>query len=113
MQQLLDRGYATFAIRQNQAVVLEYLNRYAEAEEVLTAMLRDFPQDYRVPMRLALLYVDEASANDDDVARRVLYAQAAEQYAAADALYEAAAEQDSEMLRLQELMAQLQAAGWL
>ena len=113
LQQLLDRGYATFAIRQNQAVVLEYLNRYAEAEEVLTAMLRDFPQDYRVPMRLALLYVDEASANDDDAARRVLYAQAAEQYAAADALYEAAAEQDSEMLRLQELMAQLQAAGWL
>lgn len=112
LQQLLDRGYATFAIRQNQAVVLEYLDRFDEAQTVLNGMLTDFPYDYRVPMRLALLYADQAGEQSSDADRRALYAQAAAQYEAAAALYDSNT-QDGEMLRLSDLIAQLQAAGWL
>ena len=113
LQQLLDRGYSTFAIRQNQAMVLEYLDRFAEAETVLNAMLSDFPYDYRVPMRLAFLYADEAGSAADDATRQTLYARVAQQYQAAAGLYDADTQQDGEMLRLEDLIAQLQAAGWL
>ena len=113
LEQLLERGYATFAIRQNQAVVLEYLNRFDQAEAVLTDMLADYPNDYRVPMRLALLYADQAGELTDDTARRALYAQAAASYEAAQQLYGTASAQDGEMLRLQETISQLQNAGWL
>lgn len=113
LEQLLSRGYATFAIRQNQAVVLEYLDRYDEAETVLTGMLEDFPNDYRVPMRLALLYADEAGELSDDTERRALYQRVATYAQSARQLYDSAATQDSEMLRLEDLVAQLQNAGWL
>lgn len=113
LQQLLDRGYSTFAIRQNQAMVLEYLNRFDEAAAVLQAMLTDFPYDYRVPMRLAFLYADEAGEAQDDSSRQALYAQTVEQYQAAAALYDANTQQDSEMLRLEDLISQLRAAGWV
>lgn len=113
LEQLLERGYTTFAIRQNQAVVLEYLNRFDQAEAVLTEMLADYPNDYRVPMRLALLYADQAGELTDDTARRALYAQAAASYEAAQQLYGTASAQDGEMLRLQETISQLQNAGWL
>lgn len=55
---LIDRGQATFAVRQNAALVLEYLDRFQEAEAMLLQLAADYPQDYRPPMRLALLYSD-------------------------------------------------------
>ena len=113
LEQLLARGYVSFAVRQNQAVVLEYLDRFDEAEAALTGMLADYPYDYRVPMRLAMLYLDMAGERTDDGARQTLYTQAAQQYEAAQQLYASASVQDSEMLRLADMMTQLQAAGWL
>ena len=113
LEQLESRGYATFAVRQNRAVVLEYLDRFEEAEAVLTDMLADYPYDYRVPMRLALLYADEAGELSDDSARRELYQKVAANYDAAQQLYDKAAAQDGEMIRLSDLVVQLQNAGWM
>lgn len=113
LEQLESRGYSTFAIRQNQAVILEYLDRFDEAEAVLNDMLADYPYDYRVPMRLGLLYADEAGELSDDAERRALYQKVAENYETAQQLYKNAAAQDAEMVRLDDLVVQLQNAGWL
>lgn len=80
---------------------------------MLTDMLADYPYDYRVPMRLALLYADEAGELSDDSARRELYQKVAANYDAAQQLYDKAAAQDGEMIRLSDLIVQLQNAGWM
>ena len=103
LQELMARGQATFAVRQNAALVLEYLDRFDEAEEVLLQLQQDFPQDYRPPMRLALLYIDRESGK---AAGQRSYGAALEQYEAAEALYPADAA-DSDMIRLRELASQL------
>ena len=103
LQELMARGQATFAVRQNAALVLEYLDRFDEAEEVLLQMRQDFPQDYRPPMRLALLYIDRESQKE---AGQRDYTAAKQQYDAAEALYPADAA-DSDMIRLREMAALL------
>ena len=109
LQQLIDRGYATFAVRQNAAVALQYLDRYEEAEQQLLALEQDYPADYRVYMRLALLYADRESARPTDQRD---YADMGAAWRQARQLYANAAAQDVEMLRLEELVGQLTAAGW-
>lgn len=104
LQELMARGQATFAVRQNAALTLEYLDRLDEAEEVLLQLQQDFPRDYRPAMRLALLYLDEESGKE---AGQRSYDKARQQYEQAETLYAAAPSQDSDMVRLQELMAQL------
>lgn len=100
LQGLCDRGQGTFPVRQNLALVLEALDRFAEAEEVLLELKADFPQDYRPPMRLGLLYADwEAEKAQRD------YSKVLEMYEEASALY-TGAEPDSDMTRLEELAAQ-------
>ncbi len=109
LQQLLDRGYATFAVRQNAAVVLQYLDRYDEAEQQLLALEQDYPGDYRVYMRLALLYADREGAKPTEQRDYTAMGAAWRQ---AQQLYASASVQDAEMLRLEELVNQLIAAGW-
>ena len=109
LQQLLDRGYATFAVRQNAAVVLQYLDRYDEAEQQLLALEQDYPGDYRVYMRLALLYADREGAKPTEQRDYTAMCAAWRQ---AQQLYASASVQDAEMLRLEELANQLIAAGW-
>ena len=104
LQELMARGQAPFAVRQNTALVLEYLGRFEEAEEVLLQLQEDFPQDYRPPMRLALLYADREgnrTAGERD------YTEFETAYRQAVQLYDPSAAPDSEMTRLEELAAQL------
>lgn len=109
LEELIQRGYTTFQVRQNAAVVLQYLDRFDEAEAQLLALAEDYPADYRVPMRLALLYADRQG---DLPAEQRDYAAMAECWQQAQKLYDAAAVQDPEMVRLQELVQQLQQLGW-
>lgn len=109
LTQLISRGYVTFAIMQNHAVVLQYLERYDEAEQCLKEMLDDYPNNYRVPMRLAILYIDRESkkaVDDRD------YTEFGQYLTKARTLYQNSAAQDSEMIRLEDLAAQLKEYGW-
>ena len=109
LTQLISRGYVTYAIMQNNAVVLQYLGRYDEAELCLKEMLDDYPNNYRVPMRLAMLYIDregKKAINERD------YTEFGQYLAKARTLYKNSAVQDSEMIRLEDLAAQLKEYGW-
>lgn len=104
LEELMARGQATFAVRQNAALVLEYLNRFEEAEELLLQLQTDYPQDYRPPMRLALLYADREGTKPLESRS---YDQFEAAYQQAQSLYSTSAAPDSDMVRLQELAAQL------
>ena len=100
---LIGRGQGTFAVRQNAALVLEYLDRFEEAEEVLLQLAADYPRDYRPPMRLALLYSDWEGARlpeERDYNKfRASYEQAVQLYSGSTP--------DSDMVRLEDIAAQL------
>lgn len=102
---LIDRGQATFTVRQNAALVLEYLDRFQESETLLLALQADFPMDYRPPMRLALLYADWEGTKP---AGQRSYDRFLACYEEAKRLYTGAVP-DSEMTRLEEMAAQLNA----
>lgn len=100
LSDLMGRGQPTFAVQQEAALVLEYLGRFEEAEEILLQLQTDYPADYRPPMRLALLYADWESRKDPEERD---YQQMLAQYEAAEALYTDDGVPDSDMLRLREL----------
>lgn len=104
LEELMNRGQATFAVRQNAALVLEYLDRFDEAEDLLLQLQADFPQDYRPPMRLALLYADWEGTKSPE---QRSYEQFSASYQQAMELYNPTSTPDSDMVRLQELAAQL------
>ena len=106
LNDLMGRGQPTFAVRQETALVLEYLERFDEAEAVLLALQTDYPSDYRPPMRLALLYADWESRKP---AQQRNYQAMLAQYQQAEALYPEDGTPDSDMLRLRELAAMLPA----
>lgn len=109
LEELLAKGYVTFTVEQNTAVVLQVLDRYEEAEALLMEMEQRYPGDYRVPMRLALLYGDLEGSRETDQRD---YSRMAECWSEARRLYQAAGVQDSEMIRLEEMVAQLEQLGW-
>jgi serine/threonine-protein kinase len=109
LSQLISRGYQTYAILQNHAVVLQYLGKYDEAETCLKEMLDIYPNNYRVPMRLAILYIDREGQKP--VEERD-YAEFGQYLEKARSLYKNSASQDSEMLRLEDFAAQLSDFGW-
>lgn len=99
LQDLMNRGQATSTVRQNAALVLEYLDRFGEAEEILLRLREDYPADYRPSMRLALLCFDregdKAPAERDFTAAMDYYREAEELYPPNGA--------DGDMIRLREL----------
>ena len=102
-QQLISGGQAGFAVQQNTALCLEYLNRFDEAETILLQLRSEFPMDYRPPMRLALLHADIESGKD--TAQRS-YDMVKAYYDEAAALFPASGS-DGDMVRLEELVIRL------
>jgi|GEM_PF-5593572 len=100
---LVSRGQAGFAARQNAALCLEYLDRFDEAEAILLQLRSEFPQDYRPPMRLALLYADWEAAKEP--AQRS-YDNVKAYYEEARALFPAS-RSDGDMVRLEEMISYL------
>ena len=80
------------------------VNLPKEAEELLLQLQTDYPQDYRPPMRLALLYADREGTKPLESRS---YDQFEAAYQQAQSLYSTSAAPDSDMVRLQELAAQL------
>jgi serine/threonine-protein kinase len=112
-KKLLDTGVKTFALQQNLAILYMNTGDFANAKIVLTGMLTDYPENYRVPMRLAFLEADKQSdfANEDRN-----YTAAYEYYKVAIDLYAEslkAGDSDPEMDILKRVIEDIRAQGWL
>lgn len=113
LQTVIDRGYGTELTALNLAVVQQSLDEFECAEQTLLLLCTQYATDYRPYMRLAFLYADWQTlvpVGAREYRQVQQYAELAEQYyqqAKANGVI------DMEMTRLDTLMDQLEASGWL
>ena len=112
-ESMINEGYGTITTYLNLTSMQQKTGDYTGAEKQLKALLKDYPYDYRVDMRLAFLYADWQSHKDiserdySDVA--AYYESAADKYKQA----KANGRDDADMKILENLVAQIRQAGWL
>lgn len=112
-QQLSDDGVISFDAMQNWVILLENSKDYDSAAQLLEKMAQDFPQDYRVPMRQALLEADRQSSlsiEQKDYQLTKQYFDEALKLYNTDALHNS---QDEEMEQLKQLIETLKANNWI
>lgn len=111
-EQLAQSGLPQFHIMQGLAILLHLVEDFDRAEAVLNQMLDLFPNDYRVPMRMAFLEAERQSTFNseyrDYTLTRYYYEKALALYL--DGLRPGHA--DAEMQQLSLIVEQLQASGW-
>lgn len=107
-QDLDKKGYATYQLQENMAILYENLDKFDEAEELLLKMGDNYPKRYEVYKRLAYLEADRQQMKenkDRDYAKmRVYYDKASELYPDNG--------QDMEMQMLDNMMQELKDGGW-
>lgn len=112
-EKLVIGDYPSFNDQLNLAVIYNILGEYQKSEERLLIMEQLYPDDYRVYMRLALLYCEmEGLKNEND--RN--YSEAERRYEQAETYYEKARNSgasDADMQNLEDIMEQLYSKGWL
>lgn len=112
-ENLVQGDSTTFQDSMNLAVLYEIQEEYEKAEEILLKMEQQYPDDYRVYMRLALLYCSTEGMKeqaDRDYTEAERYFEMAEQF------YEKnrnSGESDENMQNLEDIMDQLYEKGWL
>ena len=113
LEKLVDSGYGTISTRLNLATVLQALDRYSEAQAVLTELEEQYPADYRFDMQLAYLLIDwqgtRPTEERDYRKAEKCYDSAMEKYRQA----QANGTEDAQMSVLKNLIDQLRTSGWL
>lgn len=112
-EQLTDSGLASLQVWYNLAMVRQSLGEYEEARDVLEQLMAEYPEDYRAPMRMAILECEVE--NGKDAALRD-YGDVAEYYEKAAKLYEqdrVDGKTDPQMQQLEGIMRQLYDGKWL
>lgn len=110
---LIRDNVATFATRLNMASIQQALGNYESAREFLLELADLYPQDYRVEMQLAYLYIEWQGTLP--VEKRD-YHKALDCYEACQQKYQQAlanGQEDQNMVVLTNLIDQLRLAGWL
>lgn len=113
LQTVIDRGQGTELTSLNLAVIQQNLGEFERAERTLLPLCQQYSTDYRPYMRLAFLYADwqaQAPVGARNYSQVQQYAALAEEYYRQA---EANGATDMEMTRLDTLMEQLEAGGWL
>lgn len=104
-----EKGYVTYQLQENIAILYEYMGRFKDAEEMLMMMAEDYPERYEIYKRLAFLEADiqQMNANEDRDYKQMqmYYERAKEKYFVE--------EQDMEMEILEKMMQELRDGGWL
>ena len=102
-EKLISQNRAGYAARQNAAMLQELLGDFAGAESTLNTLQQDYPSDYRVFVRLGLLYADwenhKPGTHD--------YSRVKSSYEQAKALYNGDIAADAEFLQLKQLADQI------
>ena len=106
---IYDKGYVTYRLQENMAILYENMDSFAEAEEMLTQMSESYPERYEVYKRLAFLEADKQQMKENEERD---YGQMSVYYERAKELY-AGKEQDMEMDMLDRMMSELKDGGWL
>lgn len=107
-QKNYEKGYLTYQLQENMAILYENLNEYEEAEKILFQMKEQYPERYEVYKRLAFLEADRQQAKENQDRE---YRTMQEYYEKAKTLYDGK-EQDMEMDMLRQMMEELQEGGW-
>lgn len=110
---LVNGSQPVFQDRMNLAVLYEIAGNYQESERQLLTMKELYPDDYRVYMRLALLYCSVEGQKPEDQRN---YGLVEENYALAQQYYQKALNSgasDETMQDLEDIMNQLYQKGWL
>ena len=113
LRELVESGYATISTKLNLATVLQALNQYQEADDVLTELAQQYPLDYRFDMQRAYLLIDWQGTKP---AEKREYQQADDCYESAVQKYrqaQANGTEDAQMTVLKNLIDQLYTSGWL
>ena len=110
---LVNGDAPVFQDQMNLAVVCEIAGKYQEAERQLLDMREGYPDDYRIYMRLALLY---CSMEAEKAEEERDYSLVKENYDLAAQYYEKTVQSgvsDENMQDLEEIVNQLYEKGWL
>lgn len=110
---LVNGSQPLFQDRMNLAVLYEMAGNYQESERQLLTMKELYPDDYRVYMRLALLY---CSVEGQKPEKERNYSLVEENYGLAQQYYQKAlnsGSSDENMQDLEDIMNQLYEKGWL
>ena len=107
---LSDSSYMTYASRLNQALAYQELGRFDDASNSLDSLASDFPDQYQVPMRQAMLLVmkEESLPNESRD-----YSEFKTYFDKAESLYKASGANDASMGQLEGIYSDLQTKGWL
>lgn len=109
-EEIRESGYVTFQINENIAILMEETDDFEGARTLLMSMQEDYPDNYRVYKRLAILEADvqqQKENNDRDYrAMKAFYDQAVALYSRIDV-------EDTEMLTLEAQMQDVIDGGWL
>ena len=113
LRELVESGYATISTKLNLATVLQALNQYQEADDILTELAQQYPLDYRFDMQRAYLLIDWQGTNPAEKREYQLandcYESAVQKYRQA----QANGTEDAQMTVLKNLIDQLYTSGWL
>ncbi|MCM1124573.1 MAG: protein kinase [Eubacterium sp.] len=107
-QEIYEKGYVTYQLQENMAILYENMDEFEEAEKILTQMSENYPQRYEIYKRFAILEADKQQMKDNEERD---YKQMAAYYEKAKELY-SGKEQDMEMEMLEQMMQDLEDGGW-
>lgn len=113
LKEILDQGWGTYDTYDTLAVLYEKEGKLESSAQIVDTMLERFGEDYNIYMRYAFLEID-AQERLENLSRD--YTQFARYYEKALQLYNDQLQdndQDSEMLLLEKVYAQVVEGGWL
>lgn len=106
---IYEKGYVTYQLQENMAILYENMDAFDEAEKMLQQMSENYPERYEVYKRLAFLEADRQQMKENE---KRDYGQMSVYYGKAKELY-SGKEQDMEMDMLDRMMRELEDGGWL
>lgn len=102
------KGYNTYQIRENTAIIYESLGELEKAEEILVELKQDYSNKYEIYKRIAYLEADKQQNKRNEERD---YKKMKEYYEQAFSLYDDAI-QDMEMEMLKNMMEEIEDGGW-
>lgn len=107
-KEIYEKGYVTYQLQENMAILYENMDEFEETEKILTQMSVSYPQRYEVYKRFAFLEADKQQMKENEERD---YGQMAVYYEKAKEMY-SGEEQDMEMDMLDNMMQDLEDGGW-
>lgn len=107
-QKIYEKGYATYQLKENMAILYENMHCFEEAEEMLLSMAEEYPLRYEVYKRLSYLEADKQQTKENQERE---YQSMMKYYEKAMELYgNQSTDEEMEMLRI--MIQEVKDGGW-